>query len=94
MSDTALWWLALGLGLVVIVVAVVLLEMFLREVYRIERGAAAIWKAGKDVARNTATTWMLKGTSDRLDLLSAETARHVELLGGETGRDEPPQKAG
>lgn len=80
MSDVASWWIALGLGLVVAVVAVVLLELFLREVHRIERGAGEVWQAGKEVARNTATTWLLPETSKRLDLLTAEAARHGELL--------------
>jgi hypothetical protein len=80
MSDEGYWWLALGLGLVVAVVAVVLLETFLRQVHRIERGAGAVWQAGKEVARNTATTWMLGATGDRLDRLSEETTFHAELL--------------
>lgn len=80
MTSEAYWWLALGLGLVVAVVAVVLLETFLREVHRIERGAADVWQAGKEVARNTATTWLLPETSKRLDLLTEEAGRHVDLL--------------
>lgn len=80
MTTEAYWWLALGLGLVVAVVAVVLLETFLREVHRIERGAADVWQAGKEVARNTATTWLLPETSKRLDLLTEEAGRHVDLL--------------
>lgn len=80
MSTEAYWWLALGLGLVVAVVAVVLLETFLRQVHRIERGAGAVWEAGKQVAGNTATTWLLAETSDRLSLLTDEAGRHVELL--------------
>ena len=56
MSDEAYWGIALALGLVVAVVAVVLLEVFLRQVHRVERGAGAVWTAGKQVARNTATT--------------------------------------
>ena len=80
MSDEAYWFLCLGLGLVAAVVAVVLLETFLREVHRIERGAEQVWQAGKEVARNTATTWLLPATSDRLDRLTEEAALHVELL--------------
>jgi len=80
MSDEAYWWLALGLGLVAAVVAVVLLEIFLREVHRIERGAGQVWQAGKEVARNTATTWLLPETSKRLDLLTNEALQHVALL--------------
>lgn len=80
MSDEGYWVLALVLGLVVAVVAVVLLEVFLRQVHRIERGAEAVWVAGKQVARNTATTWLLPETSKRLDVLTDEAMQHVALL--------------
>ncbi len=80
MSDDAYWWIALALGLVVAVVAVVLLELFLRQVHRIERGAGLVWQAGKEVARNTATTWLLPETSKRLDVLTDEAMKHVALL--------------
>lgn len=80
MGNSGYWFLALGLGLVVAVVAVVLLEVFLREVHRIERGAGLVWTAGKQVAGNTATTWLLTETSDRLTLLTDEAGRHAQLL--------------
>jgi len=80
MSDHAYWFLALGLGLVVAVVAVILLETFLRDMHRIERGAGLVWTAGKQVAGNTATTWLLGETSQRLELLTQEAGRHGELL--------------
>lgn len=80
MSDEGYWALALVLGLVVAVVAVVLLEIFLRQVHRIERGAGLVWVAGKQVAGNTATTWLLPETSARLDLLTDEAMKHVALL--------------
>ncbi len=91
MSDEGYWFVALGLGLVVAVVAVVLLETFLRQVHRIERGAGLIWTAGKQVARNTATTWLLPETSDRLDLLTDEAMQHVALL---TPQPAPPHGSG
>lgn len=80
MSNNGYWAVALGLGLVAAVVAVVLLETFLRQVHRIERGAGLVWTAGKQVAGNTATTWLLPETSQRLDLLTDEAMRHLELL--------------
>lgn len=83
MGDHGYWAVALGLGLVVAVVAVVLLETFLREVYRIEKGADLVWTAGKQVARNTSTTWLLETTSERLDQLTVEAGRHAELLGAD-----------
>ncbi len=80
MSTNTYWAISLGLGGVVIVAAVVLLQIFLNEVHRVERGASAIWAAGKQVARNTATTWMLTKLSGRLDRLTAEALRHDEFL--------------
>lgn len=86
MSTNAYWGITLALGLVVAVVAVVLLEVFLRRVRRIERVAGDIWVAGKLVAQNTATTWMLADTSDRLDMLVEEAVQHEALFerGGST----------
>ncbi|MDQ3389887.1 MAG: hypothetical protein M3508_00920 [Actinomycetota bacterium] len=85
MSTNTYWAISLGLGLVVIVAAVVLLQIFLNEVHRIERGAGAIWATGKQVARNTATTWMLTQVSGRLDRLTAEALRHDEFLRSASG---------
>jgi hypothetical protein len=74
------WWLSLGLGFVAILVAVALLQAFLVQVLRIERDAEAVWEAGKRVARNTVTTWMLGKTTERLALLAEEAKRHEGLL--------------
>lgn len=82
MSTNAAWWLTLGLGLVVAVVAVALLETFYRKVRDVEAGTVAIWNMGKEVARNTATTWMLSQTPERLDRLTEEALRHDALLTG------------
>ncbi|CAN5201972.1 hypothetical protein BH20ACT3_BH20ACT3_02650 [soil metagenome] len=80
MSTNSWWMITLGLGLVVSIVAVVLLQLLLRQVRRIEHGADAIWTAGKQVARNTAATWLLDGTSQQLDVLAEEAARHDQFL--------------
>lgn len=90
MSDNAYWAVALVLGLVVAVVAVVLLETFLRQVHRIENGAGLVWTAGKQVARNTATTWLLPETSDRLTALTDEAMLHVALLSPPPASSPPP----
>lgn len=80
MSTNALWWMTLGLGLVVSIVAVILLHTFLLQLRRIDSGSAAIWEAGKQVARNTATSWMLHQTTVRLDGLTEEALRHDAFL--------------
>lgn len=80
MSDNTLWWITLALGLVVALIAVALLQAFYLKVLRVERGSAAIWEAGKQVARNTATTWMLHQTTVQLDDLTDEALRHDAFL--------------
>lgn len=80
MSTNALWWMTLGIGLVVALIAVALLQLFYRQVRRIEAGSELIWGAGKQVARNTATTWMLHQTTVRLDGLTDEALRHDAFL--------------
>lgn len=82
MTSTGYWWLALGLGLVVAVVAVMLLQVFLMQVWRVERAAGGVWEAGKQLAANTSTTWMLGATADQLASLIEEAARHEQLLAG------------
>jgi hypothetical protein len=93
MSSNVSWSLALGLGLVVAVVVVALLQIFLNEVHRIERGAGAVWQAGKEVAGNTASTWLLAETSTRLTELIHEAGRHVRLLRGEPEHPSQPEAA-
>ncbi len=95
MSTNAAWWLTLGLGLAVALIAVALLQIFYRLVRRIEAGSEAIWETGKKVARNTATTWMLHQTTVRLDALTDEALRHDAFLGaaGAGNGDAPAQAA-
>lgn len=82
MSSTGWWWLTLGLGLVVAVVAVVLLQLFLRQVWRVERAAGGVWSAGRQLAANTASTWLLASTAGELGSLIEEAGRHEQLLSG------------
>ncbi|MFP5332603.1 MAG: hypothetical protein ACLGHX_09645 [Acidimicrobiia bacterium] len=82
MSDESLWWLTLALGAVVLVVVVVLLHTLYRAVCRIDRGVLAVWMMGKQVARNTATTWMLGQTPSVAAEIKEEALRHAEFLSG------------
>lgn len=93
MSNEAYWWIALALGLVVAVVAVILLRLFLAQVHRIESGAGTVWQAGKEVAGNTATTWLLDETSSRLAELIDEAGRHGQLLRGEPVHPSRPKRS-
>jgi hypothetical protein len=82
----ALWWVTLGVGLVVAIVVVVLLQTLLNAVRRVERSVLTLWETATTVARNTATTWMLNETAEALDDIKAEAVRHDRLL---TRMEEP-----
>lgn len=79
--DTARWWwVALGAGLVVAVVLVVLLQLLLSRVREVEDGVARVWRSGGHVARNTASAWMMEQTASALEQLETEAGHHDGLL--------------
>ena len=80
MSDTELWRLALGLGLVVALVAWILLHMLYVSVKRIDSNVRSAWEAATRVAANTATTWMLASTSEAVRALGEELQEHDQLV--------------
>ena len=59
-----LWWLTLGIAAVVIVVVAALLIGIVVAANRIDRHAAQIWIAGKDIATNTIQIWQLQKTNE------------------------------
>ncbi len=79
------WWAALGAGLVVAIVLVLLLHALWREVKGIEAAFAAAWERGKQVAGNTATTWMLGQTARLVGEIKKEALEHDALLAGKGG---------
>lgn len=82
MSSIGYWWLALGLGLVAALAAALLLQLFYLQLRRIEAGALAIWETGKQVAANTAVTWLFGEVSAGLDQFIDEAGQHEQLLRG------------
>lgn len=52
--NEGMWWLSLGLGLVVILVVAVLLQLVVNSARRIRATVAEIWVAGPMIANNTA----------------------------------------
>ena len=73
-QQTTLWWVALGIGLVVELVALSLLEFLLGLVKTIDDGVLSVWEMGKRVAANTATTWMFNQTAQLAEELEREVA--------------------
>ena len=80
MTDEGLWWLALAIGAVVLVVVLALLHTLYRAVRHIDDRVLTVWMMGKQVARNTATTWMLGQTPGIAAEIKDEALRHAEFL--------------
>jgi hypothetical protein len=88
MTVHELWWLSLALAAVVVVVVAALLGLIVAAAKSIDAHAQQIWVAGKQIAGNTVSIWMLEKTnehlSEMLDALGSveETAgRMNETLG-------------
>ena len=63
MSDVQLWWVALGVAAVVLVVVTILLEMIVRTAHSIHQGVSDVWTCGTQIAQNTVTLASLQRTN-------------------------------
>jgi hypothetical protein len=76
-TNETLWWVTLGVGLVVALVVWALLEQLRRTVLEVERAVAEVWTMGKRVAQNTATSHLLGTTKERGVELLEEVQKHA-----------------
>ena len=76
-----LWWLTLAIAAVVILVVAVLLIGIVVAANRIDRHAADIWIAGKDIATNTIQIWQLQKTNEVASQI-LETAQGIAAGAG------------
>lgn len=57
------WWVSLAIAYVGITAAAILLVLLVVVAGRIDRHALDIWEAGKKIAANTVSIWMLERTN-------------------------------
>jgi len=81
-TNQTLWWITLGVGLVVALVVWGLLEFLRRTVLEVERAVDDVWTMGKRLAQNTATTHTLSTTKERGVELLEELEEHRAAAGG------------
>jgi len=81
-TNQTLWWVALGVGLVVALVVWGLLEILRRTVNEVDRAVADVWTMGKQVAQNTATSHLLGTTLERGGDLLGELEEHRSTARG------------
>lgn len=63
MDAMTLWKISWAIGAVVVVIVAVLLLVIIAAARSIDKHAAAIWLAGKQIAANTVSIWMLEKTN-------------------------------
>ncbi len=61
------WWVSLGIGVVVILVVAVLLTLIVRTARQINETAADIWTVGQRIANNTVHIPLLHRTNQIVD---------------------------
>ena len=79
-QEVTMWWITLGIGLVVILVVITLLTLLVRLVQDIDTGVFGVWEMAKRLAANTATTWMLVQTAAAVDDIKEEALIHDQFL--------------
>lgn len=82
-DERVLWEIALGMGLVVIIVVIALLTLLIRLVKEIDVGVHSLWTVTKRLAQNTTGLYQLAGTASVLRALREELIRHDKLLSDE-----------
>lgn len=75
-----MWWITLGLGVVIASAVVLLLGFLVILVKDIDTGVSQAWEEADGVATQTATTWMLEETVRLAGALRDETRLHADLL--------------
>lgn len=80
-----MWWITLGLGVVVISATILLLQLLVVFVKDIDESVDLAWEEAGGVATQTATTWMLNDTVSLAGELRDETDRHAKALSAAAG---------
>jgi hypothetical protein len=84
-DEKTFWMVALGIGLVVILVVIVLLTMLWSLVRDIDEGVSSLWTMTKRTAQNTTGMYQLAGTGSVLRALREEVLRQDKLLSETNG---------
>ena len=79
-EEKVFWYVALGLGLVVILVVIALVWLLIRLVDDIEVGVDYLWTVTKRMAQNTTGMYQFAGTGSILRALREELIRHDKML--------------
>ncbi|MGI8411996.1 MAG: hypothetical protein ACR2QA_05785 [Solirubrobacteraceae bacterium] len=85
-DNHTLWWISLGIGLVVVLVVIVLMSLLLSFIKDIQRGTGVLLETANQVAASTAKIPVLATTASVLEEIKAEALIHYGYLQTQTGR--------
>jgi hypothetical protein len=80
-TQESLWWITLGIALIVLVAVAALLTLLVTLVSSIERRVDLIRSTLDEAEANTADTALIAGTGDGLDAVLSEGLEHHLFLG-------------
>lgn len=81
MDAMTLWKISWAIGAVVVLIVAVLLLIIIAAARSIDKRAAAIWQAGKEIAGNTVSIWMLQKTN----IVAGEILATAKAIAGGAG---------
>lgn len=79
-SEITFWYVALGIGFVVVLVVIALLTLLLRFVQDIDNGVVGVRDILHRVAGNTSATYLIAETAAGVDTVLAEGLQHHLFL--------------
>jgi hypothetical protein len=80
-----MWWITLGMGLVVCLVVIVLLSLLMTFVNDIDRNVDSVLNTAGGIAGNTSKIPALGQTAELAGVLRDELGRHAAVLGSLRG---------
>jgi hypothetical protein len=79
-EEITFWWIAIGMGFVVVIVVILLLSTLVASVRSIDRSVVGVRDTLRAIPENTANTALIPITADRVDAVLAEGLQHHLFL--------------
>lgn len=79
-EEVTFWWVAVGVGAVVVIVAGALLQLLISLVKDIDRGVVSVRDTLRATAGNTSNTWRIGEVAARVDGILNEGLQHHLFL--------------
>lgn len=79
-EEITFWWVAIGVGFVVVLVVILLLTFLVKLVQEIDRGVVGVRDTLRRITNNTSNTSLIAPTAEGVDAVLAEGLQHHLFL--------------